>query len=165
MRISGWLLPMNYQLLQWMKETFIGDDFEDSFILQDFILPIQHIKEAITLNDSLTGIYPVWLVPSRYDSIKIDHFDIQICNILCRLYLPQIPESALPRAGDVMHVDVGVYGHSKLENFVGREKALRTFEKFTLEHKGYQALYAETLMSFKEFTEMFPRECYDLVSI
>ena len=80
MRISGWLLPMNYQLLQWMKETFIGDDFEDSFILQDFILPIQHIKEAITLNDSLTGIYPVWLVPSRYISIKIDHFDNQFCN-------------------------------------------------------------------------------------
>ena len=67
---------MNYQLLQWMKETFIGDDFEDNLMLQDFILPIQHIKEAITLNDSLTGIYPVWLVPSRYDSIRIDHFAV-----------------------------------------------------------------------------------------
>ena len=61
---------MNYQLLQWMKETFIGDDFEDSLMLQDFILPIQHIKEAITLNDSMTGIYPVWLVPSRYILIR-----------------------------------------------------------------------------------------------
>ena len=29
----------------------------------------------------------------------------------------------------------------------------------------YQALYAETLMSFQEFSEMFPRELYDLVSI
>ena len=64
-----------------------------------------------------------------------------------------------------MHVDVGVYGHSKLPNFVGREKALRTFEKFTLEHKGYQALYAETLMPYEEFTEMFPRHLYELVSI
>ena len=64
-----------------------------------------------------------------------------------------------------MHVDVGVYGHSKLPNFVGREKALRTFEKFTLEHKGYQALYAETLMPYEEFTEMFPRHLYVLVSI
>ena len=66
---SGWLLPMNYQLLQWLKETFIGDDMEDIFMLQDFILPIQDIKEAITLNDSLTGIYPVWLVPSRFVSV------------------------------------------------------------------------------------------------
>ena len=68
--LTGWLLPMNYQLLQWLKQTFIGDDFEDNFMLQDFILPIEHIKDAIVLNDSLTGIYPVWLVPSRFVSIK-----------------------------------------------------------------------------------------------
>ena len=63
--VSGWLLPMNYQLLQWLKETFIGDDFEDNLMLQDFILPINHIKESLILNDSLTNIYPVWLVPAR----------------------------------------------------------------------------------------------------
>ena len=57
---------MNYQLLQWLKETFIGDDFEDNLMLQDFILPINHIKESLILNDSLTNIYPVWLVPARY---------------------------------------------------------------------------------------------------
>ena len=62
---------MNYQLLQWLKETFIEDDFEDILMLQDFILPIQHIKDAIILNDSLTGIYPVWLVPSRLVSIRM----------------------------------------------------------------------------------------------
>ena len=62
---SGWLLPMNYQLLQWLKETFIGDDFEDNLMLQDFILPINHVKESLILNDSLTNIYPVWLVPAR----------------------------------------------------------------------------------------------------
>ena len=63
--VSGWLLPMNYQLLQWLKETFIGDDFEDNLMLQDFILPINHVKESLILNDSLTNIYPVWLVPAR----------------------------------------------------------------------------------------------------
>ena len=63
--VLGWLLPMNYQLLQWLKETFIGDDFEDNLMLQDFILPINHIKESLILNDSLTNIYPVWLVPAR----------------------------------------------------------------------------------------------------
>ena len=142
--LTGWLLPMNYQLLQWLKETFIGDDFEDNLMLQDFILPVHHIKESLILNDSLTNIYPVWLVPAR-------------------LYLPQVPKSLLPSAGDVMYVDVGVYGHSKLPNFIGRERALKAFEKFTLEHQGYQALYAETLLSYEEFCTMFPREQYDLV--
>ena len=82
---------------------------------------------------------------------------------MCRLYLPHVPESLLPSAGDVIYVDVGVYGHSQLTNFIGRERALKAFEKFTLEHQGYQALYAETLMSYEEFVTMFPREQYDLV--
>ena len=64
--LTGWLLPMNYQLLSFLKETFFGDDFEDNLMIQDFIIPLKHVKESLTLNDSLTNIYPVWLVPSRY---------------------------------------------------------------------------------------------------
>ena len=44
-----------------------------------------------------------------------------------------------------------------------QEKALRRFEKFTLEHQGFQALYAETLLSHEEFREMFPSEMYQKV--
>ena len=62
---SGWLLPMNYQLLSWMKETFLGGALEDNFVLQDFILPLSHVKASLELNDTLTNIYPVWLVPAR----------------------------------------------------------------------------------------------------
>ena len=140
--LLGWLLPMNYQLLSWLKETFIGDEFEDCFMLQDFILPLHHVKESLEMNDELTHIYPVWLVPSK-------------------LYFPDLPQSIKPHAGDVMYVDVGVYGNSPLPKYVGRTKALRAFERFTLEHQGYQALYAETLMPQNEFDEMFPRELYD----
>ena len=61
----GWLLPMNYQLLSWLKETFIGDEMEDNLLLQDFLLPLQHVKEALLLNQAITAIYPVWLVPAR----------------------------------------------------------------------------------------------------
>ena len=61
----GWLLPMNYQLLSWLKETFIGDEMEDNLLLQDFILPLQHVKEALLLNQAISAIYPVWLVPAR----------------------------------------------------------------------------------------------------
>lgn len=32
---------------------------------------------------------------------------------------------------------------------------MRRFEKFTFDHGGYQALYAETLMSYEEFNQMF----------
>ena len=56
---------MNYQLLSWLKETFIGDEMEDTLLLQDFILPLQHVKEALLLNQAISAIYPVWLGPAR----------------------------------------------------------------------------------------------------
>ena len=54
-----------------------------------------------------------------------------------------------------MFVDLGVYGLSTKPGFAGRADTLRRFEKFTLEKGGFQALYAETLMSYEEFVQMF----------
>ena len=73
-------------------------------------------------------------------------------------------DSLKPKAGDVMFVDVGVYGHCDLPGYIGKDKALRKFEQFTLQHDGFQALYAETLMTKDEFCQMFPREIYDKVN-
>ena len=34
----GWILPMNYQLLKWLKAKFIGDDFEvDASIISIYV--------------------------------------------------------------------------------------------------------------------------------
>lgn len=64
---------MNYQLLSWMKETFLGGALEDNFVLQDFILPLSHVKASLELNDTLTNIYPVWLVPARQVRIQFSN--------------------------------------------------------------------------------------------
>ena len=79
---------MNHQLLQLVKETFIGGDYEDHFFLQDFIIPIQHVEAAIELSQEATAIYPLWMVPAR-------------------LHLPSLPDELKPEAGDVMFVDLG----------------------------------------------------------
>merc|ERR1711936_1061417 len=135
--MGGWILPMNHQLLQLIKETFLGDEFEDNFVLQDFILPIKHIKEAVEYNHHITGIYPLWMVPATLD----------------------------PKEEGDIFVDLGVYGFSTISTFAGCDKTLRLFERFTLDHRGYQALYAETLMSYEEFCQMFAqyREQYQQV--
>ena len=57
--------------------------------------------------------------------------------------------------GCTMFADLGVYGLSTKPGFSGRADTLRQFEKFTLEKGGFQALYAETLMSYEEFCQMF----------
>ena len=116
----------------------MGGDFEDNFVLQDFILPIKHIKAAVEFNHEVTGIYPLWMVPAALDSEQEDN----------------------------IFVDLGVYGFSTIPTFAGRDKTLRMFEKFTLDHGGYQALYAETLMSYEEFCQMFAeyRKQYEKVT-
>ena len=58
----------------------------------------------------------------------------------------------------------GVYGFSKLDGFAGRDATLRKFEKFTLDHGGQQATYAQTYMSREQFRDMFPRGLYDSVT-
>lgn len=145
--LTGWLLPINTQLLSLLKETFIEEDHEDDFILQDFIIPIKHLKAGIQLSARITDVWPLWLVPTKI-------FNDQIKK--------QYPER-FELVGDMMHIDLGVYGHSPLNNYMGRDETLRVFEKFALEHNGAQALYAETLLTYEEFSKMFPRKLYNKV--
>ena len=82
-------------------------------------------------------------------------------------------------------MDLGIYGWSPLPTWAGKDPTLRMFEKFTLKHGGYQVLscaiqkackdiwgyfqglYADTLMSFEEFFQMFSEfgEAYAKVKI
>jgi len=160
--LTGWLLPLNNQLLKFLKEKFektqiFKDAAIDRGVIQDFMIPIKHLEKAVQLTDTITGIYPLWMVPSR-------------------LYQPSLPLDILPKvgsklwstltilqAGDVIFIDLGVYGFSQLPDWPGPDKTLRKFEKFTLEHQGFQGLYAETLLTFEEFCDMFPFQLYKKV--
>jgi hypothetical protein len=31
------------------QETFVGNDYEDDFLLQDFMIPLQHVADAVKL--------------------------------------------------------------------------------------------------------------------
>jgi len=125
--LTGWLFPLNHQLLSLLKEKVLKGDAGD-IILQDFLIPIKHLGSAIQLTEEATGVYPLWLVPAILDETGED---------------------------DPMFVDLGVYGWCQRSDYPGKDATLRRFEKFTLDHGGYQALYAETLMSYEEFNQMF----------
>ena len=85
------------------------------------------------LSDETTEVYPLWMVPVTLEGEGELTMD----------------------KGCTMFVDLGIYGISEKSDFPGRVKTLRKFEKFTLERGGFQALYAETLMNYEEFRQMF----------
>ena len=57
--ILGWLLPINTQLLNFLNETFLGGKYPDNLVIQDFILPIQHVKESLVYNWDFGHLAPI----------------------------------------------------------------------------------------------------------
>ena len=77
------MLPLNNQILKFLKEKFeksevFKDAAADRGVIQDFMIPIHHLEKAVELTDAITGIYPLWMVPSR-------------------LYQPSLPLEILPK--------------------------------------------------------------------
>ena len=61
-----------------------------------------------------------------------------------------------------MFVDIGAYGVGKVPGFDGN-LVLEKCEQFVIENKGYQAMYAETLLSRNDFRKMFDHSYYDIL--
>jgi len=144
--LLGWAFPFNYQILKWVKESIWGyKNLGDRFITQDFLIPLYNLKGGIHLSAKLTDIWPIWMVPTKL------HYD------------ERFTLGKKPRSGNIMYVDLGVYGIAMNDNFQGHEATLKAFEKWTLDNGGYQALYAESYMTKEEYTEMFNPELYEKV--
>ncbi|MGR9037685.1 MAG: hypothetical protein ACU83O_14035 [Gammaproteobacteria bacterium] len=63
---------------------------------------------------------------------------------------------------DEMYVDIGAYGTPRKADF-DNVVALPLLEKFVVEHRGYQALYARSTMCREDFRTMFDHAGYDLL--
>ena len=134
--LFGWLLPYNYCMLKRIREACIPEEAVSTMVVQDFALPIRHLKKGIEFYHQECQVYPVWLCPAK-------------CMDTGPIQANKDPDSQ-----DPIFVDIGLYGFSPKENFQPIE-ALKKMEKFTRQHSGYQGLYAETLMTKEEFEAMF----------
>jgi len=138
--LFGWLLPYNFGLLKKIREAWLPEEATNNFVLQDFGLPLRHLKKGIEFYHDEVDVYPIWLCPAKA--------------------MDTGPVNALKdESNDPIHIDIGLYGYSPKSDYKPQE-ALRNMEKFTRDHAGYQGLYAETLMTREEFIEMFDESHY-----
>lgn len=135
--LFGWLLPYNFGLLKWFNVNFVKEE-TGNFVLQDFGIPLRHLKSAVEFFHEEVEIYPLWLCPANG---ALDNGPLKFKDT------------------DPIHIDIGIYGFSEKENF-DAQNSLRRMEGFTRLHNGYQALYAETLMTQDEFEIMFDLSHY-----
>ena len=136
--LFGWLLPYNYGLLKLINENLMPKGVTDNFVVQDFGIPSKYLKKAVEYYHEEVEIYPLWLCPA--------------------LALETGPVQTL-KDDDPIHIDIGIYGFCEKKHYE-KVKTIRKLEKFARDHNGYQGLYAEVMMTYEEFLEMFDGRHY-----
>ncbi|GLH05056.1 24-dehydrocholesterol reductase [Gryllus bimaculatus] len=139
--LFGWMMPPKVSLLKLTETKAITDLYENHHMIQDFLIPVSALKEAITVSHKAVEIYPLWLCPFN---------------------LPNDPGMVHPAANnEEMYVDLGVYGVPKTGNF-DAVKTTRHMEDFIASVHGFQMLYADSFRTKDEFRQMFDHSLYDI---
>ncbi|KAE9551454.1 hypothetical protein FO519_005327 [Halicephalobus sp. NKZ332] len=138
--LLGWACPPKISLLKLTTPGPVRNIYNRHHVLQDMLVPLNKVSEAVNLFEKEISIYPIWLCPFN---------------------LPSSPGMVRQRTGkNMLYVDIGVYGNCTLENYEPRETT-RKLEEFVRKVQGVQMLYADTYMTKSEFWEMFDSSLYD----
>ncbi|MDD5322288.1 MAG: FAD-binding protein [Methylococcales bacterium] len=145
--LVGWALPPRIDLLKYSETETTRKLREKFHVLQDMLMPIRYLKQSIQYFDDHFNLYPLWLSPMAiFDNDSHIGFVHPLCN--------------KDGTVDEMYVDIGAYGTPLKANF-DNTSALPLLEKFVMDHHGYQALYAKTMLSRQDFRTMFDHTSYD----
>ncbi|CAB3233134.1 unnamed protein product [Arctia plantaginis] len=141
--LFGWLMPPEVSLLKLTQPDAVGKLYDRSHVIQDMLVPIEHLEKAVNVFHKAIEVYPMWLCPFK------------VFNNPGQLKIKTTEDSQ-------MFVDIGVYGVPKAKGFE-TVSSTRHIEKFVVEHNGFQMLYADTYTSKEEFRQMFDHTLYDKV--
>ncbi|KAJ1530360.1 hypothetical protein ONE63_005272 [Megalurothrips usitatus] len=136
--LFGWMTPPKVSLLKLTQTKAVKTLYENNHIIQDMLVPIDTLKDAVLFFDKEVEVYPLWLCPFR---------------------LPSEP-GMLRVPADAMYIDIGVYGVPKRPGFDPKQTT-RRIEAFVAKAKGFQMLYADTYTTKEEFRSMFDHTLYD----
>jgi delta24-sterol reductase len=145
--LLGWALPPRIELLKYTETETTRRLREQHHVVQDMLMPMALLRESLTYFDDHFDLYPLWLSPMAV-------YDNPTHTGLIH------PYKGVDGPIDEMYVDIGAYGTPKKPGFDGRS-ALPLLERFVIDHHGYQALYAKTLLSEADFRRMFDHSSYD----
>jgi len=145
--LLGWTMPPHIQLLKRLQTETIQQLREKRHVVQDMIIPINYLAKSLDYFDKNYDMHPLWLCPLNIYENKFGKGFVK-------------PFSSKNGTDDELFVDIGAYGTPTIPGFDGNS-TLKKLEQFVIDHSGYQALYARTLMSEDQFRQMFDHELYD----
>lgn len=145
--ILGWALPPGISLMKYTETATTRRLREQYHVVQDMLMPISLLEKSLNYFHENYNLYPLWLSPMAIYENKTGTGFLH-------------PYSLSNGEKDSLFVDIGAYGSPKIKGFNG-DQALRDLEKFVIDNKGYQALYARSLMDREQFRQMFDHSAYD----
>ncbi|CAG9569945.1 unnamed protein product [Danaus chrysippus] len=138
--LFGWLMPPEVSLLKLTQPEAVTKLYNKGHVIQDMLVPIETMEEAIDVFHKEFEVYPIWLCPFKIfnnpGQLKIHSGEWQ------------------------MFVDIGVYGVPKANGFE-TVSSTRKIEQFVAKKRGFQMLYADTYTTLDEFRQMFDHTLYD----
>jgi delta24-sterol reductase len=143
--LVGWAVPPKISLLKLTESETTRRLMETNHIVQDMLIPISTLEQSILKFHTELDLYPLWLCP-----MKIIENEMGLIH-------PLKKENGQL---DELFVDIGAYGAPKKRPYIAKD-ALRSIEAFVRSVNGYQALYADCLMTREEFRQMFDHKNYD----
>jgi delta24-sterol reductase len=148
--LLGWMMPPKISFLRLTQGERLKRYYDEKHVIQDALVPVEHLEKTLAEFDRIFEGYPVWLCPMR------------VFSHTPRGFIGPAPDAG----GGEMYVDVAVVAVPgpvlRGEDYNAMD-GVRKMERFLMEHRGYQALYAVTLLSRDEFRRMFDLRLYEEV--
>ncbi|PIO69680.1 hypothetical protein TELCIR_08491 [Teladorsagia circumcincta] len=131
---------------RWYKPcpTAMSSRFDKGRVRHDFLIPMEHLDEAMEVCEKELEIYPLWLSPYNQ---------------------PSCPGMIRQRSGrNVLFVNVGVYGRPGKPD-VDPKIGIRRIEDFVRDVNGVSVVHNGTTMSRSEFWQMFDSSLYEWLRV
>nr|AYF56481.1 delta (24)-sterol reductase-like protein [Phyllostachys edulis] len=155
--LLGWLMPPKVSLLKATQGESIRNYYHDNHVIQDMLVPLYKVGEALEFVHREMEVYPLWLCPHRLYKLPVK-----------TMVYPEPGFEHHHRQGDTsyaqMFTDVGVYyapaAVLRGEEFNGAE-AVHRLEQWLIENHSYQPQYAVSELSEKDFWRRFDASHYE----
>ncbi|KAH7439533.1 hypothetical protein KP509_04G065800 [Ceratopteris richardii] len=154
--LLGWMMPPKVSLLKATQGEAIRNYYHEKHVIQDMLVPLYKVPEALEFVQREIELYPIWLCPHRLFKSPYK-----------RMIYPEAGFERHQRRGDTpyaqMFTDIGLYYTPNPilcgEEFDGVE-ACKQIERWLIQNHGFQALYAVTELNERDFWRMFDASLY-----
>lgn len=155
--LFGWLLPPKPAFLKYSTTPGIRKYTVTKQVFQDIVFPLRTLQDQICKSEELFNIYPLLVYPCKVYNKGPHSGQLKAPN---EKYMVEGTNYAI-------YNDLGIYG---VPGFIKNSdpsystiQSLKEMEEYTIKTGGFAFLYADIVMSKKDFELMFDLELYERV--